>query len=126
MKLKTPPLAPRSSISSPMTTRTEQTTSSHERWLQTSFKLVSTGFMGLKSEEILYLKMWWHAARPPTDPERCQEILTERLPPGCNRLLQAIADLAVLHAVGEINDLPDNQPNDQTYPCNSVQASHES
>src|SRR5579859_938785 len=60
-KLKTPPLIPRSSTSSPNTTMAEQTTSSQEMRLQTSFRLVNRDFMGLQSEEILYLKMCLHA-----------------------------------------------------------------
>src|SRR5438270_11522 len=68
-KLKTPPLLRRTSTSSPITTMAEQTTSSHDRRLQTSFRLASSGFMGLQSEEILYLKMRLHAGLSAPEPE---------------------------------------------------------
>src|SRR5438105_3609494 len=51
------PLRPKSSTNNPMTTMAEQTMSSHDRRLHTSFKLMKKGFMGSASEEILYLKM---------------------------------------------------------------------
>src|SRR5438067_12885570 len=59
-KLKIPPLRRRTSPSSPITTRAEQITSSRERRLPTSLSPVSTRFMDLQSEEILYLKSRVH------------------------------------------------------------------
>src|SRR5215472_17199417 len=116
MKLKTPPLPPRSSTSNPATTTAEQTTSSQERWLQTSFRLLSRSFMGLKSEEILYLKMRWLAglAHSRQSQERDTSSCESRAISG---LFHCVADFAVLHAVAEINDQSNDQPHQQPKLC---------
>src|SRR5579859_2473671 len=94
----------------------EQTTSSQEMRLQTSFRLVNRDFMGLQSEEILYLKMRLHAGEP------CRTVPLSAF----GSLFHAIADFAVLHAISEVNDHADDEPNDQAQPRDAIQSSHQS
>src|SRR5262249_32171037 len=45
---------------------------------------------------------------------------------GCSLPLGGVTDLAVLHAVGEVDDHADDEPHDQAHPGDAVQAGHES
>src|SRR5947209_18901144 len=119
-KLKNPPFNRRMAVSNHAVATAAESRSGDVRRLQTSLSFARKGVIVTSTETILYLKK----CRPRRRTTR-EKIRAGRGRPAFQRLLHAIADFAVLHAIGEVNDQPNDKPNNQTHPGDSVQRSEE-